>query len=379
MTHPYPVHGIAYATTGLEVPLGQLEVSPRDPGHWPFMGSVVEYLAEREPGAGESGLPGNLALPFPLSTRRTNQPHRAGPYGGFLGPAYDPVWTDFQGQGTKAFIQSNRGVVQEFRDPYGGIEPAGTFQLAAASLNAEVTLDRLDGRRSLLEQLEDARRRDHGAGRGAVADRYRQMAFSLLQSRRLHEALDVHRESDATRAAYGMTLFGQGALVARRLVEAGSRFVSLFWDEFGLADSAWDTHYEHYRRLRDELCPSFDRGFTGLVNDLESRGLLDETVVAVISEHGRTPRLSNAPGGGRDHWSNAYCAIFAGGGFARGKVVGKTDRIAGEVASTPVSPKDIQATIYHLLGIDPHYVIHDALGRPFPIAGRGVVRPELLA
>ncbi|HUY31983.1 MAG TPA: DUF1501 domain-containing protein [Pirellulales bacterium] len=385
MSHPYPVHGIAYATTGLPDPKGQLEVSPRDPEHWPFIGSVVDYLAEQARTAAAPALPANLALPFPLSTRRANQPYRAGPYGGFLGPGYDPVWTDFQGEGTKPFVQKNRGVVREFRDPYAGIKPDGSFQLAAATLADELTLDRLDRRRSLLTQLDDARRNLDAADRGQAADRYRAvdryraMAFSLLGSRGLRDALDVQAEPMDLRESYGMTLYGQGALVARRLVEAGSRFVSLFWDEYGLADSAWDTHYEHFRRMKDELCPTFDRAYSGLLLDLERRGLLDETLVVTISEHGRTPRLSNVAGGGRDHWSNAYSAIVAGGGFARGKVIGKTDRVAGEVASKAVSPKDILATIYHLLGIDPHTQIHDRMNRPFPIAGSGVVRHELLA
>jgi hypothetical protein len=119
LTHPYPVHGVAYATSGLPDPRGTLEISPRDPGHWPFLGSVVDYLDERRARGRLPEVPRNLALPFPFSTRRTNQPHRAGPYGGFLGSAYDPVWTDFQGEGTRTFVQENRGVVQEFRDPYG--------------------------------------------------------------------------------------------------------------------------------------------------------------------------------------------------------------------------------------------------------------------
>ena len=388
MSHPYPVHGIAYATSGLPDPQGSLEVSPRDPAHWPFIGSAVDYLAER----GDSAppvVPRNIALPFPLSTRRTNQPNRAGPYAGFLGPAYDPIWTEFQGEGTKTFAQSNRGVVQEFRDPYAGILPDCSFQLPVASLHAELTLDRMHRRRSLLGQLDDARRQwDAGQSgseqygtdeRGSALDRHRELAFSLLGSRPLREALDVQAEAASVRESYGMTLFGQGALVARRLVEAGSKVVSLFWDEYGLADSAWDTHYQHFPRMKDELCPSFDRAYSALILDLEQRGLLDETLVLCLSEHGRTPQLNQQQGGGRDHWSNTYSAIFAGGGFARGKVFGQTDRVAGEVAADPVSPKDILATAYHLLGIDPHTLLHDRLKRPYPLAGSGVVRHELLA
>ena len=167
------------------------------------------------------------------------------------------------------------------------------------------------------------------------------MAYALLTSSRLREALDIRREPMALRESYGMTAFGQGALIARRLVEAGSRLVSVFWDEYGLADSAWDTHYQHYPRMKDELCPSFDFAYSGLIRDLEARGMLDTTAVLCVSEHGRTPQINNAKGGGRDHWSRAYSAIFAGGGFAVGRVVGKTDRIAGDVVDTPVSPKDV--------------------------------------
>ncbi len=332
MTHPYPVHGVAYATSGLPDPRGFVELAPRDAAHWPFIGSVIDYLEERRSRGTAPAVPHNIALPWPFSTRRANQPHRAGPYGGFLGAAYDPTWTDFHGQGTHAFVQSNRGVVQAFRDPYGGIQPDGRFPIASAgTLDAHLTLDRLDRRRALLDQLDGARRQADSSGSTRSLDRYRGMAYSLLTSSRLREALDLRRESMAVRESYGMTLFGQGALVARRLVEAGSRLVSVFWDEYGLADSAWDTHYQHYPRMRNELCPSFDRAYAGLIRDLAARGLLEETAVLCISEHGRTPQLANVQGGGRDHWSRAYSAIFAGGGFAAGRVVGQTDRIASDV------------------------------------------------
>jgi hypothetical protein len=379
MTHPYPVHGVAYATTGLPDPRGVIELTPRDPQHWPFIGSVVDYLGEHT-AQRPAPVPRNLALPFPFSTRRTNQPHRSGPYGGFLGTAYDPVWTEFEGEGTKRFVQENRGVVQEFRDPYGGIKPDGRFELSQAGTpGGDLTLDRLDRRRSLLEQFDQARRLFDTGDASRAFDRFQRMAFSLLTSGRLRQALDIHKEALSVRERYGMTLYGQGCLAARRLVEAGSRLISVFWDEYGLADSAWDTHYQHYHRMRDELCPTFDRAFSGLLLDLEARGLLSETLVVCISEHGRTPQLSNVRGGGRDHWSRAYSAILAGAGLAAGKVIGKTDRIAADVEETPVSPKDILATTYHLLGIDPQTILHDRLGRPLPVAGDGRVRTELLA
>ncbi|HEY2838474.1 MAG TPA: DUF1501 domain-containing protein, partial [Pirellulales bacterium] len=142
---------------------------------------------------------------------------------------------------------------------------------------------------------------------------------------------------------------------------------------------AWDTHFYHYSLMREQLCPGFDRAFSALVTDLEARGLLDETLIVCTTEHGRTPKISSAQGGGRDHWARAYSSVLVGGGAARGKVVGRTNAIGGEVDETPISPKDILATVYHLMGVDPQTLIHDRLGRPMPIGGEGRVVPELLA
>jgi uncharacterized protein (DUF1501 family) len=203
------------------------------------------------------------------------------------------------------------------------------------------------------------------------------MAYNLIHSDKVRTALDLRRETAAVRESYDMTLFGQASLTARRLVEAGSRFVSVFWDEFGLAGSAWDTHWEHYPRMKNELCPGFDRAFAGLIADLDGRGMLDETLVVLVSEHGRTPKLQNVNGGGRDHWSRCYSAVLAGGGVARGRVVGKSDKIAGDVLERPVSPKDILATAYHLLGIDPATPLLDRGGRPVPLVDGSVLADAL--
>jgi uncharacterized protein (DUF1501 family) len=196
----------------------------------------------------------------------------------------------------------------------------------------------------------------------------------------VHQALDVRNEDATTRELYGLSLFGQSCLAARRLVEAGTRVVSVFWDEYGLAGDAWDTHFDHFRRMREQLCPSFDQAMYGLITDLEQRGLLDETLVVLISEHGRTPKINNAAGGGRDHWSRAYSVLFAGGGVPRGRVIGATDAVAGDVVERPISPKSLLATMYHLLGIHPHQELVDAAGRPTPLLpNEADVIPELLA
>jgi uncharacterized protein (DUF1501 family) len=176
-----------------------------------------------------------------------------------------------------------------------------------------------------------------------------------------------------------MTLFGQASLTARRLVEAGGRFVTVFWDEYGLAGTGWDTHWDHFPRMKDELLPGLDRTLSGLLIDLDARGLLDETLVVCLSEHGRTPKLSLAKGGGRDHWSRCYSVVMAGGGVRRGCVVGRSDKIASDPAERRVSPKDILATIYHLLGIDLNTTLTDRQGRPMTLIPEGEIIPEMLA
>ncbi|MBV8084673.1 MAG: DUF1501 domain-containing protein, partial [Chloroflexi bacterium] len=208
-------------------------------------------------------------------------------------------------------------------------------------------------------------------------DEYRDIAYPLVASPRVRQALDLNREPRPVRESYGMTLFGQSALAARRLVEAGSRFVTVFWDEYGLAGSGWDTHWDHYPRMRNELLPGLDMALAGLVRDLDERGMLDDTLVLCLSEHGRTPRLQNVRGGGRDHWAQVYSGIFAGGGVARGRVVGRSDRIAGSVADRPVSPKDVLATAYHLLGIDPETTLTDRTGRPMPLVSGNLITDML--
>ncbi len=380
MTHPYPIHGVAYATTGVPTIDIPMELDPRDARHWPFIGSVVDYLQRQRQPRRPGAVPHNIALPWPFSSQRVGEVPRAGPYAAFLGSAYNPLWTEFHGQATRTITKTLNQDRLEMLEPYVGITPESRFELASATrLAHDITLDRLDRRRSLLQQLDQARQRHDEDAAPHSFDRYREMAYSLIGSERVHAALDLSREPRTLRESYGMTVFGQAALTARRLVEAGSKFVSVFWDEFGLAGSGWDTHWEHYPRMKDELMPGFDLALAGLVRDLEQRGLLDETLVLVLSEHGRTPRISSARGGGRDHWSRAYTCLFAGGGIARGRVVGRTDKHAGEVTERPVSPKDVLATVYHLLGIDPETTLTDRIGRPLPLVpGASVVQAMLV-
>ncbi len=378
MTHRYPEHGVAYAVSGIPTYTPELETRPRDSRHWPYIGSIVEYVEERRSRQSNPEVPRNIALPWMLNSKTDNLVN-AGPFAAFLGQAYDPIWTDFTGPGTRTAPHYSDGQKKDFLDPFGGTTAGGRFTMSPDSrLRDDIPIERLNLRQSLLGQFERARRQLDTAP--PVLDRHRQRAYRLLTTSAVHRALDITREPMALREKYGLTLFGQSCLVARRLVEAGGKFVSVFWDGYGqFASCGWDTHANHYPRLKEYLLPGFDLAYSALIEDLHDRGLLDDTVVLCISEHGRTPKIDSKPkGAGRHHWSRAYSAVFAGGGFAKGRVVGATDKIAGDVKELPISPKDILATTFHLLGIDAHTTVPDAQGKPYPIAGEGEVRSELL-
>jgi hypothetical protein len=400
MSHPYNIHSVAYSHTGIDKVDIPMELDPYDVRHWPSFGSVVEYLQQHSearrsglvgvpPAGGQLpakagtpalGVPRNIALPFQFSSR-SPQFTRGGPYGGFLGRSFNPIWTEFDGKATQVIDRWNGNQDVAVNEFHAGIEEAGRFTVSpAAQLRGEVTLDRLNSRRTLLEQLDDARRTLDASAATHSLDRFQNMAYSLMTSPQLREALDIHREPRALRDRYGMTLFGQATLCGRRLLEAGATVVSVFWDEITTANSAWDTHFSHFERLRDELLPGLDRALSSLILDLEERGMLDDTLVMCLTEHGRTPKLSSTPrGAGREHWSNVYCQLFAGGGIARGRVVGSSDKHGAFVKDDPVSPKDILCSAYHLLGIDPDQTIPDRLGRPVRLVSEGEVVQKLLA
>jgi hypothetical protein len=376
LNHPWNFHGMMWATTGIPESSISLEESQRNALHWPYIGSVIDYLDRRRHGPKQAGsVPDNIILPFLLSSKRPAAFY-ARPHGSYLGNAYDPLWTSFRGEATRSMVRMSFGPAAEIKDPYLGITPESRFEIAPeAELPAGMTLDRLSTRRSLLEQFEQGRRTLEQSPAVREMGRQQAQALSLLSSTKVRDALDLGREPDRLRRSYGMTLFGQGALQARRLVEAGCRFVTVIWDEVGQLNAGWDTHIDHLNRLKNDLLPGLDLAFSGLVLDLESRGLLDETLVLVMNEMGRTPRLE---GNGRGHWGRAYTNFFAGGGMARGRVVGRTDSIGAVPVERPISAKDVLATVYHLLGIDPHTTLLDRLNRPVPLVAGDVVR-EMLA
>ncbi len=380
MTHPYPLHGVAFALTGVPTLDLPAELNPRDPRNWPFFASVVDYVEATRERAGQPprSVPANIALPFKFSSRRTGEVPRSGPYATFLGSEFDPVWTDYVGTATKGVPKTLAAARFDENDPYMGLSPDSHFYVpAATNLQADMTFDRLNRRKSLVEQVDEARRDLATSPRGRQLDRYRRMTYELLESDKLRDALDLRKEATSVRELYGHTLFGQSCLAARRLVQAGSRVVSVFWDYFGLAGSGWDTHYNHYERMKKELCPGLDQGWYGLITDLDQRGLLDDTLVVCTSEHGRTPKVTTGQGGGRDHWSRVYSTLVAGGGTKRGHIVGASDKHGGDVAERPISPKDLLATMYHLLGIDHDMLIHDTLGRPLPLVDGQVISEAL--
>jgi len=374
MSHPYPIHGVAFTATGVKQTDIPMELNREDRRHWPFIGSVLDYLHEVDhPDEPQPAIPTTMHLPWVQSSR--SGPHkRAGMFGGFLGPRYNPVVAEFVGEATNP-------TTYRPKDPYGGIKPDCRFEIQGTALTNGLTIDRVSTRYSLLNQLDASRRTLDKSKIVSSLDRFRQLAMSVIASPRLRNALDVSKEPAPLRERYGHHLFGQSALLARRLVESGTRVVSVFWDEFAQSCGTWDTHEKQTPRLRDELCPGFDQAFTALFEDLDDRGMLDETLVLCLTEHGRTPKAERRGNSldGRGHWSRAYSCMFAGAGIGEGNVIGKTDSEAGYVVDNPVSPNDVLHTIYHLLGVNSHRTIPDRLGRPLPMVADGEIISDLLA
>src|SRR5262249_26557276 len=229
-----------------------------------------------------------------------------------------------------------------------------------------ITLDALQTREGLLEQFNRQQRRLESSRALDDVNRIQQRALSLLTSTKLKSAFDLKAVNPRLRDRYDRTLFGASALIARRLVEAGVRFVNVTWDFPG--DNSWDTHAANFTWLRGAL-PTLDATYSALLEDLEGHGLLDETLVVLMSDMGRTPQVNGAAG--RDHWTYCYSVLFAGAGIRGGTVCGASDAHAAYVKDRPVSTSDICATIYDCLGIDPEMPVYDRGGRPVPVAHGG--------
>ena len=380
MTHSSNNHAVSVALSGLSKSVPEIEGNGRDPRHQPYIGSVLEYLWNAQ-GISmlETGVPVNMVLPWALNNK--TGPGRWQHHAAWLGLQYNPIIPLFDGKGSlevgSPSIQGSTPILTRF-DPWDGTTPQSTFRFEGSQLPDGVTEERLTGRRSLLEDLESGRPRF-----GAQAKRFdqcRDLAFAMIANPTVARALDVTAEPPPVRRRYGHTLFGQSALAARRLVEIGVKIVTVFWDTWTDNNAAWDTHHNHHPRLKDGLCPKLDQILPEFLDDMDQRGLLDDTLVMVISEHGRTPAISNGPGGGREHWAGAYWGMFFGAGIKTGQVIGATDREGGYPTRTPIDPKDILATMYHLLGFDPHRTtIPDRLGRPIHVIPHGNVVNALLS
>ena len=229
-----------------------------------------------------------------------------------------------------------------------------------------LTCQRTDLRERLLTGLEGNLPR---TGRAAAMSTYYQKARDLITSPAARKAFDIHSESAAVRESYGMTQIGQSALLGRRLIEAGSRFV-------GIDAPGWDVHFNCFPSLQGDLIPPADKAFAALITDLEQRGLLDSTLVVMMGEMGRTPRITKEAG--RDHWSMAQCILFAGGGVKPGQIIGATDKHAAYPITDVIGVSDLLRTIHTLLGIDADKEYADPLGRPVPLVNGGKVIPGLL-
>jgi hypothetical protein len=303
----------------------------------PHPGSALAHVLGAPAGA---NVPPFVMLPEAI---QPNGPERSGQHAGFLGAAFDPYR-----------INSDPNLPE--------------YSAGALGLPAELTAQRLTARRALLDRLgAEGRLRDCGESPEDFDVQYGR-AFDLIASPAVQRAFDIAAEPESVRDRYGRHVFGQSVLLARRMVEAGVRLVHVNWvrHDNGKGGQGYDSHRNHLEWARTQLLPPTDAAFSSLVEDLDQRGLLHETLVIMMGEFGRTPKFNSA--GGRDHWPQCFSVVLAGGGIRGGQVHGASDKAAAYPALDPVTPGDLLATLYHCLGVDPRTVIHDAQNRPYVLA-----------
>lgn len=289
-------------------------------------------------------------LPY-ITKEGAGGPPQPGFFGGILGHSYDPL-----------FI---------LKDP-----SAPDFGVPDLTLQGDVPMRRLEARQSLFRQIAADPGGTIGLSAAGEMDRMQVRAMDLLTSQRTQAAFRLSDEKSELRDAYGRNIYGQSTLLARRLIEAGTRMVTISWAPD--ANATWDTHGGNFQSLKTRLLPQFDAAWSSLMDDLVARGMLERTLVAVLGDFGRTPKV-NANNGGRDHWNFCYSLMLAGGGFKSGYIYGSSDKIGAFPASMPLVPGDIVSTMYHTLGIPHDAEIHDPLNRPFRVVPVGDVVGELLA
>lgn len=326
------------------IPMNQENANPGAPNDRPNMAAIVQHLAKGHP-----LLPPAVRLPHHIFN--TDNSVWPGQESGYLGHSANP-WL--------------------FRCEPG----SANYDVPDFRLSADVSLDRLGSRRSLLSQMDAQLVAAEASLPLKRFNNEQRQAFDLLSSAGARGACDLSREPDAVRDRYGRTQFGQSVLLARRLVEAGVSFVHVNWfrgvDEPSDAP-CWDSHTMETQRLKTVLVPPTDLALSALLEDLQQRGMLDSTLVCVLSEFGRTPRFNGR--GGRDHWGHVFSVALAGGGIRGGGVHGTSDPQGGYPREGMVAPQDITATMFHCLGLSPETEIHDQLGRPFPISRGNVIAP----
>ncbi len=316
------------------------KVASRD--DWPCYASALDYLQPRH-----DGIPSGVNLPTFLMEGPLTWP---GQHAGFLGPKHDP-W-------------------QITRNPN-----APDFRVDSVRLAAGMEVNRLSDRRVLLEQVN--RHQEYLADL-AVSRRLsdqQHLAFAMLTSGQIARAFEMDREPAPVRDRYGRHEFGQSLLLARRLVQAG---VPLVQANMGRVQN-WDTHSDNFSKLKSRLLPPLDQGVAALLDDLQATGLLAETLVVMLGEFGRAPKITTQPGArvpGRDHWAPCFFGVFAGAGVRGGQVIGKSDKIGAYPLTTPYTPDDVGATVYHTLGVDPAFEVRDRQNRPVRL-NRGEVMHSL--
>ena len=317
------------------------EIRPMRTDH-PSIGSILSLTRP------ENGPPTFVTLPEVIKDAAVNE--YPGQNAGFLGIRHDPLLV----QGSAA---------------------SGEFLPPPIRLSDDVPLTRLAARRSLLDELNRPFSCADPREAARAADSLRERANSLVTSNALSQAFDLDQETRRARDRYGAHLFGQSCLMARRLLEAGVGLVTVYWHYEGPDDSpVWDTHGNNFAHLRNRLAPPTDAALSSLLDDLTDRGMLDDTLVVMLGEFGRAPKINGAAG--RDHWPGVATVVLAGAGIRAGAVYGASDRMGATPKDSPVTPADLTATLLHLLGVPPNLEIHDRTGRPY-LASEGT--PALAA
>jgi len=310
--------------------------------NFPHAGAVVQYMRGRR-----SDLPAHVVLPETMGRGGGNLPN--GQAGGFLGKAYDPF-----------------ALMADPSEPNFEVP-----DLLPPSSLSEVRIDRrrrmraaVEAKMSHLETTESAKMLDQNFA----------AAYRLMNSPQAREAFDLDREPESVRTRYGMNRFGQCCLLARRLIEAGVRFVTINTFLTVFNEVTWDIHgskpFTTIEGMKNIVAPMYDQAYAALLSDLDERGLLEDTMVCGLAEFGRTPKVN--PAGGRDHWPQCFSCTFAGGGVQGGRAIGASDPIGGVPADRPTEPGEIIATIFKSLGLDLHAELPGPAGRPFPLVDFGV-------